>query len=294
MLHLLKAFCLCCIFMAAGPALILLNKHIMQELRFPYPMFLSGLGVLSAGSFAALLVNVKVVILEKQDEVRGVLYLKRIVPIAVAYSLTLALGNVVYLYLEVGFVQMLKSFTPVVIMIGLYLSGIEIPSRSVVFSISVISLGTAMTCTYSPHSPITGILIMLMSEIFESVRLILSQFLLKDLKFSVIESQYILAPASGCCLFVLSVFLEIPLMIENNAFSILFDQASVFVYASLLGLTVNYLSYFVIQATSSLTLKVLGTLRNIFVIVAGVFVYKEKINSFEAVGYVLALIGFVW
>ena len=38
-----------------------------------------------------------------------------------AHASTLAFGNAVYLYLNVGFIQMLKSFTPVIIMLtGMY------------------------------------------------------------------------------------------------------------------------------------------------------------------------------
>ena len=35
----------CTLFMILGPALILLNQYILRALKFPYPMFLSGLGV---------------------------------------------------------------------------------------------------------------------------------------------------------------------------------------------------------------------------------------------------------
>ena len=45
------------------------------------------------------------------------------------YLGTLAFGNSVYLLLNVGFIQMLKSFTPVIIMVTAYLTRIENPSR---------------------------------------------------------------------------------------------------------------------------------------------------------------------
>ena len=44
---------------------------------------------------------------------------------------TLAFGNSVYLLLNVGFIQMLKSFTPVIIMITAYFARIENPTRCV-------------------------------------------------------------------------------------------------------------------------------------------------------------------
>ena len=38
---------LCSVYMFAGPVLILLNKFILSNLHFPYPMFLSALGAVS-------------------------------------------------------------------------------------------------------------------------------------------------------------------------------------------------------------------------------------------------------
>ena len=45
---------------------------------------------------------------------------------------------------------------------------------------------------------------MLLAEVTEAVRLVLTQFLLKNLKFGVVEGQYVLAPASAFWLFLAS------------------------------------------------------------------------------------------
>ena len=42
---------------------------------------------------------------------------------------------------------MLKSFTPVIIMLTAYLASIESPTAPVVYSVIVISIGTAATCS---------------------------------------------------------------------------------------------------------------------------------------------------
>jgi hypothetical protein len=52
-----KTLVYCGIYMMIGPALILLNKYILSSLDFPYPMFLSGLGVACSGVFAHILVR---------------------------------------------------------------------------------------------------------------------------------------------------------------------------------------------------------------------------------------------
>lgn len=49
---------------------------------------------------------------------------------------------------------------------------------------------------------------MFTSEAAEAVRLVLTQFLLKNLKFGVIEGLSVLAPASAFWLFVASLLLE--------------------------------------------------------------------------------------
>ncbi len=117
--------------------------------------------------------------------------------------------------------------------------------------------------------------------------------MLKNLKFGVIEGLYVLAPASAIWLFTASFLIEFRKMIENNAFNIIAENPMTFIIASFMGLGVNFFSYLVIQATSSLTMKVLGTARNIFVIVAGVLLYGEAITMIQLLGYLIALIGFL-
>ena len=56
-INLLLTSCVCIVFMIVGPALILMNKYIMQDLNFPYPMFLSWMGIYTSGVFAQLLVR---------------------------------------------------------------------------------------------------------------------------------------------------------------------------------------------------------------------------------------------
>ena len=94
-------------------------------------------------------------------------------------------------------------------------------------------------------------------SVCEAVRLVLTQFLLKDMKLGVIEGQYVLSPASAACLFLMSAFVEVPVMLQTGDYRALLRHPWEFAAVSLCGLVINFLSYFVIQLTSSLTLKVL-------------------------------------
>ena len=84
--HVLKTTILCMVFMFVGPALILLNKHIMQQLSFPYPMFLSGLGVLTSYLFARALIGLGFATVEKKHEVDGMRFYTRVLPVGIAHA----------------------------------------------------------------------------------------------------------------------------------------------------------------------------------------------------------------
>lgn len=186
----------------------------------------------------------------------GKLWFQRVLPVGFAHASALALGNLVYLWLNVGTIQMLKSFTPVTMLTVSYFTRVETLTTSVVVSVLITSLGTAATCSYTPQLSILGFLVMFLSGVMESVRLVLTQNLLQNLNFGVTEGQYFLSVASCICLFTFSLLFEIPEILREGKLLIMFSNFHVFFFAALLGLLVNYLSYYVIQATSSLTMKV--------------------------------------
>ncbi len=66
-----KVLGLCSIYMLIGPTLILLNKYILQQLNFPYPLFVSGLGLLMSAFMAQVLVRFGFVEIQKKEHIDG-------------------------------------------------------------------------------------------------------------------------------------------------------------------------------------------------------------------------------
>ena len=65
---------------------------------------------------------------------------------------------------------MLKSFTPVVMMITSYTTNIEIPTNSIFVSVFIVTIGTLTNCTYNPSFSYYGLVIMLLSIVTEAIR----------------------------------------------------------------------------------------------------------------------------
>ena len=72
-------------------------------------------------------------------------YVKRILPLGFCSASTLALGNIAYLHLDVGLLQMLKSCCPVFVMLVAIAFRLERFSLPLVASIVFIAAGTATT-----------------------------------------------------------------------------------------------------------------------------------------------------
>ncbi len=72
------------------------------------------------------------------------------------------------------------------------------------------------------------------------------------------------------------------------------EQPFKFLAAAAMGFGVNSLAYIVIQTASSLTLKVLGTVKNAFVVWLGIVLLGDTMTPIQGGGYALSIAAFYW
>ena len=314
----LRVLAICCMYLVVGPTLILLNKTIMRDYFFPYPTTLSAMGVMTSAlvTHAAVKLGYAEVTEENRAAVAGDAFWRKLAPVGALFAITLSSGNAVYLFLDVGFVQILKAFTPVTLMAVLYAAKVESPSVRLMQSVVIISVGTLITTVtavkVSMSGLVPGLVLALLAEVSEALRLVLTQSLLVNSNFSVVEGQYFLAPVSSLGLLALALFLDLPRALKGSAADVadgadtgeedaaaaadqpgLGELVPLLLCASVLGVVVNYMGYFVIREGGSLTLKVLGTLRGIGLVVYSVLVLGDSLAPLEFVGYGTSLVGFL-
>jgi drug/metabolite transporter (DMT)-like permease len=186
--------CVCLLFTAVGPMLILTNKYLMARCKFPYPIILTCSGQISSSVICFILVRVfKVVPLTPMS---WPFYLRNVFAVGLLASLAMALGNSTYLYLTVAFIEILKGFTPVVTIMVQALFGQGFPRPSVGVAVLMISVGTSISSFGEIDLNPLGVTLMLGSIYSEAMRLMLTQRLLQDLRLHVLETLYFVAPAT--------------------------------------------------------------------------------------------------
>ena len=286
------------ILQTVSSSLILLNKRILSGLDFHYPFFLSGLGVAfsSAGSLVACRV-LRVVPAPPRPSITPAFWASSMVPVGLFHALTLCLGNTVYLYLTVSFIQMLKAFTPVLTLTTLSALSVESFSRQAGAAVGVITAGTFLAgagALDGSRGSWVGIGTMLAAEISEVLRLVLTQKLLTNLNFHPVEGLMYLAPASLLWISAFCLVMEAPRMAAEGALATVAAHPFLFALAASLGFAVNALAYCVIVTSSSLSLKVFGTAKNAVVVYLGALLFAEHVTALQLCGYALSLAGFSW
>mmetsp|Transcript_111198 Transcript_111198/g.192797 ORF Transcript_111198/g.192797 Transcript_111198/m.192797 type:complete len:372 (+) Transcript_111198:96-1211(+) len=286
---------ICGIFMVTGPTLVMLNKYIMQGLGFDYPLSLSCLGLLTSAVCirCAVCLGFATVRAESLDVVSGRDWFRIALPIALCKAVTLAAGNAAYLHLGLGFIQMLKAFTPVVVLVVGKLLRVAQPSTTAVRFVFVIVAGTLIEVRGKMDASLIGLALMLTSEVMEAMNWVMTQKLLQNSKFTIVESLYVLAPPGAACLLLAAVIFEWPRLLRRGDLQKVADAPLYFAIAALVGFAVNFIGFLVVQATSTLTMKILNTARGIGLVMVGMLIYRETYALQQSIGYAVALVGFI-
>ena len=126
----------------------------------------------------------------------GRVYLRAVVPIGLLYSGSLVCSNLVYLYLSVAFIQMLKAAAPVAVLITSWAWGVTNPSVRVLGNVLIIVFGVGLASAGEIEFSWLGFMFQLGGIVFEAMRLVLIQVMLSEdgQKMDPLVSLYYYAP----------------------------------------------------------------------------------------------------
>jgi hypothetical protein len=169
--------------------------------------------------------------------------MRAVVPIGILYSGSLVCSNLVYLYLEVAFIQMLKASAPVAVLFISWLWGVANPTAGNVVNILFIAFGVGLASAGEVKFSWIGFMFQVGGIVFEAMRLVMIQLLLsgEDMKMDPMVSLYFFAPVCAVMNIFVALWTEIPtfkfedlaqtgmfLLIMNALVAFMLNVASVF------------------------------------------------------------------
>ncbi|KAI0676376.1 TPT-domain-containing protein [Trametes maxima] len=278
------------VWIVLSSAVIIYNNYLYNTLQFRFPVFL----VTWHLTFAAIGTRVLARTTHLVDGAKDVnmskdMFLRSILPIGLLFSGSLILSNTAYLYLSVAYIQMLKAFTPVAILLISWTFRIQDPSKRLAVIVFMISSGVALASHGELRFNLVGFLTQAAAVAFEASRLVMIEILLHGLKMNPIVSLHYYAPV--CALINLAVlplteglapFYELarvgPLILISNA---------------AVAFLLNIAAVFLVSAGSGLVLTLAGVFKDILLIAGSVLVFGAQITPLQVLGYSVALVGLV-
>ncbi|KAG5646762.1 hypothetical protein DXG03_002448 [Asterophora parasitica] len=192
------------IWILLSSSVIIYNNYLYNTLDFPFPVFLVTFHLTFAACGTRLLQRTTRLLDAARDvQMDWATYTRRILPIGVLFSGSLILSNTAYLYLSVSYIQMLKAFTPVAILLISWTFRLQDPSKKLAVIVFMISSGVALASHGELRFHLGGFLVQAGAVLFEASRLVLIQILLHNLKMDPLVSLHYYAPV--CALINLCV-----------------------------------------------------------------------------------------
>ena len=279
-----------CLQMASTMALITLNKVLIRDLDFDYAAFVSLLGF--TATLMCALVGLRGRFQLAKDAWRR--YPGAIVVVGACNSFSAFVGNAVYeTTLSFAFIQVIKCFTPVIVLAIGVLVGVERVDSRVAVAVGFVVAGLVMCVEGEMNAEPLGVALVLAGGVSEGLRLACTQLLLHSMRLPVLDGIVVMFPPTVFALASAFVATEYKDMMASGKVTMIGKHAHLFVGATALGVAVNALSVSLVSLTSGLTINLLGHVRNVALVLVGVFAFGDVLSAQEMIGYGVAIFGLV-
>ena len=223
-------------------------------------------------------------------------------PNGVATGLDIGLSNTSLAFVSLSFYTMLKSTTPLWLLLFAILMGIERMSWRLAGVIAVISLGLFLLVEGEDEGEFSwaGFFMVMSASALAGLRWAITQVLLQGdahnaSRGGALEIIELLSPIMGLTLFVTSLLVEHPWRLFHTTFFESWGNAMiVFAVAfadALIALCMVYAEFTLIANTSALTFMVAGTFKEVVTIGAAVIFLGEEFTPINGIGLLTLICG---
>jgi len=304
--NMLTVFATGSLYIVTSAGMIVFNKYLVHEDRFPYPAMLVFLHCGLSSMLALLLFLVKpsafpsLTSATEKVPFDKDLVLKGALPIAFLFSAQLILANTAYLYSSMSFLQMMKEANLVLVFgMSLFMAQ-EAFSWLKVRIVVMIVVATSLTIHGEINFSLLGFVIQGSGQFFECARIVLQAMLLSTAGRKLDVLTYVLLVMPLCFAVLGSVLLalassaplehlKLPHWSElRNWWPLLLANAS-------LAFALNCSIALFMKNSSAVAFILAGIAKDAMIVLAGVLVLHEPISALQSVAFFAQLVLiFTW
>mmetsp|Transcript_34979 Transcript_34979/g.74535 ORF Transcript_34979/g.74535 Transcript_34979/m.74535 type:complete len:381 (-) Transcript_34979:8-1150(-) len=286
-------------------ALISFNKYLIHPDRFPFAVPLVMLHMAVSFVLSACLRFVRPSLFPsltnpaEKVPIDARLFTKGLLPIGVFFVGQLVLSNTAYLYSSVAFLQMMKESNLVLVYSFSLLVALERFKYRNLRLLILIVIATMTTIKGELHFSLGGFALQGTSQLFESMKIVLTGLLLSAGGVRLDALSYVLLMTPGC-LCLLGCLLGFLYMhpVESMAVPRWSDVAEwwpLLLANACVAYALNIVSSMFIKHSSPVAYILAGIVKDASIVFAGVLCLRESISKLQAFGFALQLsLIFVW
>jgi len=217
--------------------------------------------------------------------------------VGILTGIDVSLSNLSYLRVSIPFMEMVKSSSPVFVLLLSFAAGIEKPTLPLISSMLLMSGGLAMSVEGEVAFDGVGFAMCLGAGFTAASRLVVSHIVLhgkgKD-RLDPISLLYIVAPTCAAVILPVAVPLEMGRMAHSRFTTdpnLMREAAAVVFGGGVLAINLNFSEFLLLGKTSALTLNVAGILKVVAVSALSIALFHAKVSPLNAAGYFVCVMG---
>lgn len=286
------------IYVATSAGLISFNKYLIHRDRFPFAVALVLCHTLfcSACTLAMYLgwpsLFPSLTCPERRVVIDSRVILKGAVPVATLFSVQLILSNTAFLHSSVAFLQMVKEANVVLVYTFSLLLALERFSWRNVSILFGILVATTMTIHGEIRFSWTGFAMQGISQVFESLKIVLQAVLLSSAGWKLDPLTYVLVVMPLCFLILSTVlgalvFIYPMKMFETPSWADMAHWWPLLLANSLVAFALNVIIAFFVKSSSAIAFILAGILKDVMIVAAGGLLFQEAISLQQVLGFTL-------
>ncbi|KAF9426320.1 Triose-phosphate Transporter [Podila epigama] len=287
-------------------ALSIYNKNLMgkDNLHFNLPLFVSSIHAGLHFVITACLMHFWPHVFDatrsgKGGRVTFHSYVTQVVPCAIAAALEIGMANASLMYITLSFYTMIKSSTPIWVLVFAFFFRLEKPRLSLILIIGVIVVGVVLTVAGETQFDMTGFILVLLASVMSGLRWSMTQMLLQKDALGMdnpVATLYYISPIMFVLMSILSLIVEDPFVEfgQSAFFSTLQDGMVTLLLVSgggLLAFAMTVAEFKLIKNTGTVTLSVAGISKEIVIISLSMLIFGDRLTFVNLLGLFVSIAG---